>query len=543
MESSPLADDGIRRTPIDTPRITAWLLVAVGVCVFGLTVFHGLHAPLDYDGAYNLQIVANLTGGQGYTSFGAVHGSGAFDPFITTGPAVLLPVALAWWLMGGDLFAVHLVMVGFMGLYLHGIFKLGRSDTGELLPIACALTLPLTLTFSPGSVLGTPPGPAPLSLSYIPGMVLGEIPGAAFILIAAAALSRSKPATAGIWCGLAVQAKLTYALAGAAILIVWVCALIALRVRGWWRAALRCALAGLLPLVLFECYRFISLGGLTAYRSSIAELGRFLASQNQIGLFGREMLGTKVGGLYQALESPGWVGIILALGVIAIAVAQRWFEAARPSSPLGRHSAPRLPRALPCDLAASLHTAVPAGLFIGAVLLLVNWMVFSGQLSSRQGLPALLLGLPPFGYLLGSVFTARSAAAPPNVLQRPLLRALCGLAFAAILLALLMRTTNLLKHTEIPARLAEQHRVANIIRASGARAIAVEGWWQNPELLLLTGLSPTPLDPSTRQLLVVQDYQAFLTGVRWMTYKSRCQTTVYESPAFLVCWSTGEPAQ
>jgi hypothetical protein len=543
MKPLVLPNDDIPRTRLDASRFTAWILVALSVCVFGLTVFHGLHAPLDYDGAYNLQIVANLTAGQGYTSLGAVHDSGAFDPFITTGPAVLLPVALAWWLMGGDLFAVRLVMVGFMGLYLYGIFKLGRSDKGELLPIACALALPLMLTFSPGSVLGTPPGPAPLSLSYIPGMVLGEIPAAAFILIAATALSRTKPATAGIWCGLAVQAKLTYALAGAAIFIVWICALIALRVRGWWRAALRCALAALLPLALFECYRFLSLGGLNAYRSSIAELGRFLASQTQIGSLDREMLETKVGGLYQALESPGWVGIILALGVVAIAVAHRWFEAERPSPPLGGHSAPRLPRAFPRDLAAPLHTAVHAGLFIGAALLLVNWMVFSGQLSSRQGLPALLLGLPSLGYLLGSVYSGRSAVALPNVLQRLLLRALYGLAFAAILLALLSRTTNLIKNTDIPARLAEQHRVAEIIRASGATAIATEGWWQNPEFLLLTGLPPARLDPSTRQLLVVQDYQALLTGVLWMTYKSRCHATVYESPAFLVCWSTDQRAQ
>jgi hypothetical protein len=186
---------------------------------------------------------------------------------------------------------------------------------------------------------------------------------------------------------------------------------------------------------------------------------------------------------------------------------------------------------------------VHAGLFIGAALLLVNWMVFSGQLSSRQGLPALLLGLPSLGYLLGSVYSGRSAVALPNVLQRLLLRALYGLAFAAILLALLSRTTNLIKNTDIPARLAEQHRVAEIIRASGATAIATEGWWQNPEFLLLTGLPPARLDPSTRQLLVVQDYQALLTGVLWMTYKSRCHATVYESPAFLVCWSTDQRAQ
>ena len=63
---------------------------------------------LEYDEAYNLQIAESLRRGDGYSTFGALKSGEPwkFDPHITTGPVVMLPVAAVWLLTDGNLAAV-----------------------------------------------------------------------------------------------------------------------------------------------------------------------------------------------------------------------------------------------------------------------------------------------------------------------------------------------------------------------------------------------------------------------------------------------------
>ena len=71
------------------------LLIAACVLLLLEVSYKSVSVPIDYDEAYNLQVVDLLAKGQGYASYGALKGSGPwlFDPHITTGPVILGPLA------------------------------------------------------------------------------------------------------------------------------------------------------------------------------------------------------------------------------------------------------------------------------------------------------------------------------------------------------------------------------------------------------------------------------------------------------------------
>jgi len=118
---------------------------------------------------------------------------------------------------------------------------------------------------------------------------------------------------------------------------------------------------------------------------------------------------------------------------------------------------------------------------------------------------------------------------------------LIGLVGLLILLATLsIRTYNTLRdNLVVDTVLEEQHKVTQLIKQSGAKTLFVDGWWQNPEYQLLSGIAGVPARIGTTshsQLLVFQHYQVSLTGSHWDTYLSKCSDVIYSSPFTLLCW-------
>ena len=183
----------------------AALLLAGSLLLLLTTSYHSVLIPIDYDEAYNLQVVDLLAKGQGYASYGALKGNGPwlFDPYITTGPVILGPLALLWSVTGGSLIAIRIFMLAFLWLYAFGLFYLLKSHKFGLMLSALAIGSSLCI------------------INMQAGNVKGELPAAAAIIWAAWAVSKNRPLIAAIMVGMAIQIKLVYGLAGLIILLLF----------------------------------------------------------------------------------------------------------------------------------------------------------------------------------------------------------------------------------------------------------------------------------------------------------------------------------
>ncbi|WP_353114335.1 hypothetical protein [Microbacterium sp.] len=302
-----------------------WLLLAALAVANAVVVWQSLTVlRLWEDEAFNLTVPRNLLAGLGYASDGALSGSTItpFDPRISTGPVVLLPIALLTALGLDPVLAGRLVPAVFWVLLLAGLWLLGRQIGGRWAGLAAA-ALPLAFNTAAGvsPILG-------------PADVLGEIPAASLLVWALLVLPR-RAWLAGLLLGLALQAKLIALLALPAFAV----ALLVLgpgRGRARWLGALRRCLLPLAlaaaPTVLFEFAALLSLG-FPGYLDHLRNLKAFLLSGGQH--FVPTTPTEKLTALSQAWFSPGWT-IVLAVAVVLIggvvvAVSSRSPEGAAPA--------------------------------------------------------------------------------------------------------------------------------------------------------------------------------------------------------------------
>jgi uncharacterized membrane protein YqjE len=479
-----------------------------------IVFYQGLYTAIDYDEAYNLQVVDNLSLGKGYSSYGALTDNGIhrFDPFVTTGPIVMLPMALVSWLTGGSLFAIHCSMFLFTLAYFAGIYRLAEGGRGRHLPAAAAVATALLVAFPPNAVLG-------------------EVAAAAAIAWSAWAVSKNKPLWAGLAAGAAVQIKLTYGLVGATILVAWALALMTVKPTHYFKQLFIAALAAITPTVLFEIYRIISLGDFSSYRHSITEFYWFLQAQKLDFWLDPKLIGIKLTSLYAKFEAFGWKAWGICAAVLWVASVIR-----------SVHPLAYTRQDCRVGTTASQAKAYPfwevalAGATIGSVLMLLGWITQSEQSSARQGLPFLLLFAPLFAALLAHrmsmdvVFTT----SPEYRWLQPCAAVLCLLLLATSVVVKIQRSVVDTRYRE---QFDEQNHVAELIRQSGARAILVDGWWQNPEYLYFSKLPGFSMKSAPeKSLMVVQGIQGNLTGISGDVFKSRCANILFSSPLNLVCW-------
>ncbi|WP_136028762.1 hypothetical protein, partial [Microbacterium sp. PF5] len=271
------------------------------------------------DEAFNLTVPRNLLAGLGYASDGALSGSTItpFDPRISTGPVVLLPVAATLATGMDPVLAARLVPLAFWVLLLAGLGVLGWRIAGRWAALV-AMTVPLAFTASAG--VSPIQGPADL---------LGEIPAAALIVWALVVLPR-RAWLAGLLVGLAVQAKLIALLVLPAFAVaLWVLS----DGTGWARLrdTLRRAWLPLLlvavPTALVELAALLSLGP-AGFVEHLRALVRFVRSGGQ-GDAATSVL-QKLGTLADSWSLPGVLAVVaavLALVLVVAGVVRRWRSA------------------------------------------------------------------------------------------------------------------------------------------------------------------------------------------------------------------------
>ncbi|QNA91980.1 hypothetical protein [Microbacterium sp. Se63.02b] len=308
-----------------TRTILFWVAAAALLIGHVVVAWHSLVVWRFWeDEAFNLTVPRNLLDGLGYSSDGALSGSTItpFDPRISTGPVVLLPVAALLATGMDPVLAARLVPLAFWVALLAGLALLGRRIGGRGAALL-AVAVPLAFTASAG--VSPIQGPADL---------LGEIPAAALIVWALVVLPR-RAWLAGLLVGLAVQAKLIAILALPAFAVaLWVLS----GGTGWARVreTLRRSWPPLLlvavPTLLVEIAALLSLG-VSGFIEHVRALVSFVRSGGQ-GDAATTVL-QKLGTLADSWSLPAVlavVGAVLAVSLTVFGIVRRWRTATPPSA-------------------------------------------------------------------------------------------------------------------------------------------------------------------------------------------------------------------
>ena len=489
-------------------RIFGFVVVAVPLSTIFLLLLINLKKPWEFDESYNLQIVQNLRSGNGYATNGAFRGSGPylFDPYISTGPSVLLPIWAVSTIVRNTLLASRLVMIGYFVFMLTLLYRLvPKSNFGR---------------FQYGLMLMTI---LPIVIATNPLYVLGEPPAVTFFLLATVAMKRGNLPITGFALAAVVLCKLNFVLAAFAFLF-FVIAKLALdrhnTAPDFLRKTIRLVCSFILPLIVFEVYRLTSLGGLTAYRTNIRELRNFVDSQRfDHWSASAEFLGTK---LISIVDIPGLI-VWVSMGLCAIGMC---FAITPNQKNNDLHKTEN------CHL---LSPGIISGLIVVGTFLFLSAAPFARQAASSFYLLLPFLILIALDHL--KFLTLQSSRR---------IRTIGALSILSIAIPLASQTLSTIKEgiqtvqaSDFGSALNDQRVAAKVIRQSGATSISLDGWFQSPDYQLLSGVPAVSMPDSQGKMIKVVSsikYVFFGTYEDFLSQKDSCSEVLYSSENVLVCW-------
>ncbi len=486
--------------------------VTVIVGAYALMIIGHLRLPLEYDEAFNMTVVENFGERFFYGTNGAlgqpIGVPVAFDPYITTGPTLLLPAAIVWRLFNGAVWATRLVPASFFVLYLVGAWSATRALVGRwyrLLVLIGPFALVVPVAFE--------------HAAFVPTRLVGETAAAAMILWGVLVAERGRLWWGGVLVGLAVQTKYV-AVIPAAVVIVAMAVVIISRSRDG--ALRRCSVwvaGAAVPTLLFELSRLLTLGW-NDYRTNINGTVNYSRSVAQVGDKGTSDAMSKMTSLGNMFETHSFL-ILGSLVFVLVAIVA--FAVLSPSTP---NTEPVRRWTMPIVVS----NMVLAG---GASLLF--WLLIVQERSGRHALPGLLLLLPGLALLLGHLV---QSIEPRRFARLPIAGALF-VASGFLVTDSVVKSINGLGRESI---LDEQVRVADLLMESGTPSLDIDGWWQRPEFQILTDI---PLEGSAGPptALIFDSIQInYLTRNPDLSqfrlsklYGDKCAYPIYESSNYVLC--------
>lgn len=489
--------------------IEIFLAAAFLVCL-GFLLFRSFQAPLSTDEGYNLEVVDNLAKKGRYASYGNRRFDAPwsvrslplesfqkresppdwpFDPRVTTGPSVLVPLAVIWGFLPENVAGLRLVMWGFFFAALIALWALGKDFGAGIAGFVAASAIFATLFFG-----------------FQPSALLGEVPATAFFLWGVLAASRSHLFIAGLLWGLAILAKTIFLPAAALAVLL---AILLAREPSLTRRVLLPVIGVSIPLVLFELYRLLSLGSLDAWWTSWQEMRAFAAEQSGWRFLG--LVPKKLRSL--ADTGPGsWVGLAAAFALLTSFVSPQAGERQKVEAHL------RLIRL----------TLTAAGVVLGA-----TWLLFSAQTSYRQGLPAFLL---LYGGIMLPLPWKGGLSWPAG--KAPLRHRITALSLWIVCLCVLAALgTWAWKFATFGGwreGFRAQREAARALAASGAKAISPLVRWFEP-FPVLSGLRMAPC-PGPEQAVVVTLWAEAVLRQPRSSFRSLCATPIAENRDALICF-------
>lgn len=378
--------------------IVFWVLAAALLVGHVLVAWQSLTVWRFWeDEAFNLTVPRNLLAGLGYASDGALSGSTItlFDARISTGPAVLLPVAAVLATGIDPVIGARLVPLAYWMLLLAGLWVIGRRIGGRW---AALVAVAVPLAFTTSATVSPIQGPADL---------LGEIPAAALLVWALVVLPR-RAWLAGLLVGLAVQAKLIALLALPAFAV----ALFLLapgtgraRVVSFLRRSWVPLVFLTLPTFLFELAALITFG-FSGFIDHLRALLGFVRSGGQPGE--PTTVVQKITTLAESWSVPVWVALLVAVVSIVLIVGGLWVSRGPVSS----------------DVLVYLGAAA-----VGA-------LAFVGWWATASHLPLWVRHPAPGVFAFFPILAAGAVWGAQRMLRRPALRIVSVVAVGVVVLGL-----------------------------------------------------------------------------------------------------------
>jgi len=499
-----------RRTHVWAGRI-GFAALAVAIAAGYAVLLRGQFGyGLEYDESYLLHVIANIASGNGFVDDGVAYFTTGepFHPFISTGPVMLLPSAFVWLVTDGNVAAARIVPMAFFSLFLVAtaiLFHRWRGPWAALAALAGPLLLPILM-------------PDLTNRSVMPGRFVGDVAATALLLTMAVLLARRRLAWAGLAGGLAIQTKLNVALPVLVLLAVWV--------TGTWlahrkfepRSLVRLLPGLLLPTVLFEGYKLVSLGP-SGYLDNI-ELTRAFTAFNTVPLpdLPNATL-AKLASLTQLLSGPS---IMLVIAAVCILVALVLLHPYLRPEGRGRGADE------PDD-----SIALVAGL-AGAASYLVWWVMTSSQTSPRPAVPGFMLALALLSAVM--VVTAFDIRDRSEGRLRVVTTALPVVAVVVLVLCTAYQGVRIARNTS-GVELRDSQREAAAVLIANTDELPIDDFWTNPEFGVLTDLpyqQGSRLDPS---LLVFTSIRALTErGAADATlFADACGDVLFSSTDVLIC--------
>ena len=290
--------------------------------------------------------------------------------------------------------------------------------------------------------------------------------------------------------------------------------------REFLRKALRLLCGFIAPLLLFEIYRFLSLGGLSKYRENLRVLSDFIDSQRiDHWSASAEFLGTK---LTSIVDIPGLnVWASMGLCVIGISIANMSY--------LKNH-----------DLHEPENYRFLAPGIVSGLIVVGTFLFLSAAPFARQAASSFYL-LLPFLILIAldclKSLTLQSSRRVRSVGIMGIL--LITIPLASQALSTFSESIQTIRASTFGSALNDQRAAAKVIRESDASTINLDGWFQSPEYQLLSGV-PAASMPSNdgEQIKVVTSLKYLYTGTYedFLSQKDTCREVLYSSENVLVCW-------
>ncbi|GGD75530.1 hypothetical protein [Microbacterium murale] len=378
--------------------IVFWVLAAALLVGHVLVAWQSLTVWRFWeDEAFNLTVPRNLLAGLGYASDGALSGSTItlFDARISTGPAVLLPVAAVLATGIDPVIGARLVPLAYWVLLLAGLWMIGRRIGGRW---AALVAVAVPLAFTTSATVSPIQGPADL---------LGEIPAAALLVWALVVLPR-RAWLAGLLVGLAVQAKLIALLALPAFAV----ALFLLapgtgraRVLAFLRRSWVPVVFLALPTFLFELAALITFG-FSGFVDHLRALLGFVRSGGQPGE--PTTVVQKITTLAESWSVPVWVALVVAVVSVVLIVGGLWVSRGSVSS----------------DVLVYLGAAA-----VGA-------LAFVGWWATASHLPLWVRHPAPGVFAFFPILAAGAVWGAQRMLRRPALRIVSVVAVGVVILGL-----------------------------------------------------------------------------------------------------------
>lgn len=496
-------------------RLEKWLGIALLVVTLGTLVLASVGSvlgPIGTDEGYNLEVIDNLAKGVGYASYGnrrldtwwsAKHmysrvAAGEptltrlpepwfFEPRVTTGPAVLLPLAAVWRLFPGNVILLRSCLIGFLLILLAALW-VAAPGPKRWLNFAIAASIVSSYRFGPGAVLG-------------------DVAAVGFFSWACIYLERQRVFVAGLLFGLAFQSKMITITGFLGVVCVVVLAAV-IRRDGILRKLLLLCIGCAVPLIAFELYRLGTLGSMAKYMASWQEYFDFIHWRT--GFASKTRFYEKLHYLW--LYGPG----IAFAGAAMLILVKKGYEISRMVKKDG------------WEVGKNVVGTVPVLLAAGGLPIILVWLLYSEQAGPRQMLPGAIL-------LFAGLALLHLRAVPAFDALNKRSRGSTFVTVAIILFALGGVTKwvyHFWRHSGSFSLLAEQMAAAAALRSSGAESISAVASPYEP-YPVLSGLRVSPCPWGKQALVVTQRQEA--AGKSRDGFRHLCSDVLWESSEAFIC--------